>query len=317
MPDQPWGMRCVPIVESRYPLWDQKDLMRKVDEGRFFLADAEELRRETIVTSVLDAKPIQCLRVPGPTFLAMITACFTGGAFIFATFHWWTLTMVSGVLALGALLTWLWTGTADIPEKPAKDVGLGLTLPLYSSGPKSVGWWAMFITMMADATAFAGLAFGYFFYWTIHADFPPEEGSDPGSGWLVMGLFVLTLAWALTVSARRWIGRGQIALARMALAAAAALAIVGGLALLAGPWSAGLVPSAHVYPAIVWVLVIWTAVHVGVGVIMQLYCLAGSFTGKLSQAHDIDIWNVALYWHFAGLTALVTVGIVTVFPLMS
>ena len=29
---------------------------------------------------------------------------------------------------------WLWTGTAFIPEKEEKDVGLGLTLPLYVSG---------------------------------------------------------------------------------------------------------------------------------------------------------------------------------------
>lgn len=317
MPDQPWGSRCVPIVESRYPLWDQKDFMRKVDEGRFYLPDAEELRRETLVTSVLDARPIQCLRVPGPSFLPMIGAAFTGGVFIFTTFHWWILAMVSGVFALGAILTWLWTGTADIPEKPAKDVGLGLTLPLYSSGPKSVGWWAMFITMMGDATAYSGLAFGYFFYWTIHSDFPPSENSDAGSGWLAIGLGALALSWALTVLARRWIGRRAVLLAQMALAAAAALAIAGGLALLAGPWSAGLVPTTHVYPAIVWVLVIWTAIHAAVGAIMQLYCLAGSFTGKLSPEYDIDIWNVALYWHFAALTALVTVGIVTLFPLMS
>ena len=46
-----------------------------------------------------------------------------------------------------------------------------LRLPLYASGPASVGWWAMFITMVGDGTAFASLVFGYFFYWTIHRRF--------------------------------------------------------------------------------------------------------------------------------------------------
>src|SRR3546814_17699035 len=69
---------------------------------------------------------------------------------------------------VAAILAWLWVGTAEIPEKAEKAVGLGLTLPLYASGPAGVGWWAMFITLLGDATAFAGLVFGYFFFWTIH-----------------------------------------------------------------------------------------------------------------------------------------------------
>src|SRR5690606_4103230 len=137
MPGLPWGKRSIPEIDGRYPLWDQPELMRDVDQGRFYLPDAEEGKRETLVTSVIDAEPIQCLRVPGPTFQAMIAAFLTGGFFIFVTFHWWWATAVSGVLAVAAILFWVWTGTAVIPEKREKDVGLGLSLPLYASGPAS------------------------------------------------------------------------------------------------------------------------------------------------------------------------------------
>ncbi len=82
MPGQPWGVRSVPEIDSRYPLWDQPNVIRDVDEGRFYLPDAEEGRRETLVTSVIDAEPVQCLRVPGPTFLTLFAAAFTGGVFI-------------------------------------------------------------------------------------------------------------------------------------------------------------------------------------------------------------------------------------------
>ena len=71
----------------------------------------------------------------------------------------------------GAVIYWLWTGTGEIPEKDEKDIGRGISLPLYASGVKSAGWWAMFITMTGDGTAFASLVFGYFFFWTIHRGF--------------------------------------------------------------------------------------------------------------------------------------------------
>ncbi len=46
-----------------------------------------------------------------------------------------------------------------IPEKEEKDCGRGLVLPLYVSGDLAPGWWAMFITMIDDLSAFFGLVF--------------------------------------------------------------------------------------------------------------------------------------------------------------
>jgi cytochrome c oxidase subunit I+III len=65
MPGKPWGVRSIPEIDSRYPLWDQPHVMRDVDQGRFYLPDAEEGKRETLVTSTIDAQPLQCLRVAG------------------------------------------------------------------------------------------------------------------------------------------------------------------------------------------------------------------------------------------------------------
>ncbi|SOD96913.1 cytochrome c oxidase subunit I [Caenispirillum bisanense] len=317
MPDKPWGVRSIPVIESRNPLWDQPNLVRDVDAGRFYLPDAEELKRETLVTSILDAEPIQCLRVPGPTFLTMGAAAGTGGVFIFSTYHWWWLAGLSGVLALGMVLTWLWTGTALIPEKPAKDVGLGTTLPLYKSGPQSVGWWAMFITMMGDMTAFAGLVFGYYFYWTIHEDFPPDPAAGPGVAWPLTALGLFLAAWLLTVLARRWNAGGRRQSFFAALGLACLLTVAGTAALATGPAVTGLDPTAHVYPATVWVLVLWVGIHAAVGVVMLLYCIARGFAGKLTPQWDIDIHVVTLFWHFLAVTVLVTVATLAGFPLVA
>jgi cytochrome c oxidase subunit I+III len=317
MPDKPWGVRSIPEIDSRYPLWDQPNFIRDVDEGRFYLPDAEEFKRETLVTSVIDAKPLQCLRVPGNTFKAFWAAMFTGGVFIFSTFHLWVPAIISGVLALIAILVWLWTGTAIIPEKTTKDVGLGVTLPIYLSGSDSVGWWAMFITMMGDMTAYVSLVFGYFFYWTLRPDFLLQADKGPGLAWPGVAAALLVGAWLLTWLARRWNRQDRAVLFYGSLGAAVLLAVAGSAALLAGPHYTGLDPTSHVYPAIVWLLVVWTVLHIAAGVIMQLYCLARRVAGRMTAQHDIDIQNVGLYWHFAGITVVTTVGVIAGFPLVA
>jgi cytochrome c oxidase subunit I+III len=317
MPGKPWGVRSIPEIDSRYPLWDQPNIIRDYDEGRFYLPDAAEGKRETIVTSVVDAQPEQCQRLPGPTFITLFAALTTGGFFIFGTYHLWWLAFISLALAVIIITYWLWTGTAIIPEKDEKDVGLGLKLPLYVSGSLSMGWWAMFITMLADLTAFVSLVFGYFFFWTIHTDFPPNPSPGPGVFWPAVALGLLITAWALTVFARRWNKRDWSFGFYAALLMSVALATGGGAALLAGPWMTELNPVSHVYPATVWILVIWTAAHVAVGLIMQLYCVARRFAGRMTARYDMDISNVALYWHFVAVMVLITVAVIGGFPLVA
>ncbi len=317
IPDQPWGVRSVPIVKSRYPLWDQPGFVDDMDKGRFYLPDAQEGKRETLVTSVLDAEPIQCLRVPGPSFVPMWAAIFLGACFIAATFHLWTVTIAALVVAIAVILFWLWKATAVIPEKETKYVGLGLELPLYVSGPHSVSWWAMFITMMGDATAFLSLCFGYYFFFTVHADFPPAGTQGPGLLWPTMSLALFALAWGSCLVSHRVLKAGSVGGARALLALSFVASLGAGATLLWGPHATGLQPTAHVYPATVWILAIWTAIHAFVGTLMVGYCLARSFRGFLTPRHDIDLSNVTLYWHFAMATGLVTVATIAFFPLVA
>ncbi|MCB1883278.1 MAG: cytochrome c oxidase subunit I [Geminicoccaceae bacterium] len=316
MPGEDWGVRSVPIILSRYPLWDQPGFLKNLDEGRFYLPDAEEGKRETLITSILDARPIQCLRVPGPTWLTFWAAVLTGGVFIFSTYHWWTASIVSGVGALATILAWLWTGTALVPEKPEKNVGLDTVLPLYGAGPASVGWWAMFITMTGDLTAFLSLVFGYFFYWTVRADFVPEGAGPAGLPWFALAFAATFAAWGLTFLARRRIGALGPRGFQGTLALAILLALAAGGALILAPLSEGLDPTVHVYPASVWVVVLWTGIHLAVGALMLAYCLARSLAGRLTPEHDIEVWNVALYWHFLLLSVAVACAVLALFPLV-
>ena len=316
MPPMPWGVRSIPEIDSRYPLWDQPNFQRDVDQGRFYLPDAEEEKRETLVTSAIDATPQQCLRLPGPSFIPLIAAVTLGGFFILGTFYLWTPALISVVISIGVIWYWLWIGTADLPEKPRKNVGLGLTLPLYASGSASVGWWAVLIMMLAVLTAFICLIFAYFFFWTIHEDFPPESATGPGVFWPCLAGALLLGSWLATILARRWNRADKARGFYIAGIGALGLALAGGAAMLAGPWLTGMDPSSHVYPAIVWLLAIWTALHAGVGAIMHSYCLARRVAGRMTARYDIDINNVVLFWHFVALTVFITVAVIAGFPLV-
>ena len=316
VPSDNWGLRSIPQISSRYPLWDDKDLLATIDEGRGYLASAREGKRETLITSVLDAEPVQVLRVGTPTWLPMLTAIGLGGVFISATWKLWPVTLAFGIFFLAALLYWLWTGTGVIPEKQRKDIGDGRHVPLYVAGPRSTGWWAMFITMTGDLTAFLAVLFGYFFFWTIHTDFPPPGVTGPGWQWPAVSAGLVSVAWALTLGARFANAADRAILARSLLCAGFVIGGLAGAALMAGPWTTGLDPTSHSYPAIVWALVVWTVLHLAVGLLMQAYCLTRSIFGRLTARYDADLWNVTLYWHFTGFCALLTALVIGGFPLL-
>ena len=172
------------------------------------------------------------------------------------------------------------------------------------------------IKMLAVFTAFVSLVFAYFFYWTIHEDFPPESATGPGVFWPSIAGGLILGAWACTLLSRRWNRADKPVLFYLSLVSGILLALSGGAAILAGPWFTEMDPKEHVYQAIVWLLAIWTALHACVGVIMQCYCLVGRIAGRMTARHDIDIHNVALFWHFVAVTAAITVAVIAGFPLV-
>ena len=312
VPDEAWGIRSIPYVESRYPLWEQEGMLERIDAGRYYLPDAEEGLRETLVTSVIDARPIQVQRVTGPAWITLWAAAFTGGAFILPTFSIYVPAAICGALAVACVIYWLWTSTARVPEAETKDVGLGLRLPTYASGPDAVGWWGMWITMLGDATAFASLVFGFFFYWTARPDFPPVDAAHAAPGLVALVAGLAACAWGATFAAREVNAAGRVGLARALLTAAPAMTMAAAGAAVGAVWA--LEPATHVYPAILWALVVWLVAHLILGTIMQLYCLAGSVWGKMTPTHDADLRNITLFWHFAVLTALTTAAVLGIAP---
>ena len=175
----------------------------------------------------------------------------------------------------------------------------------------------MFITMLALTTAFVSLVFAYYFFWTIHDDFPPDPSVGPGAFWPLVGGGLIVAAWALTLLARRFNRSDRGAAFQLCAGLAILMSAAGAAALLAGPYVTNMDPEQHVYQATVWLLLIWCAAHAALGILMNAYCMGRRLAGRMTAEYDMDISNVALYWHFALLMTLVTVATVAGFPLVT
>ncbi|NDV52552.1 MULTISPECIES: cbb3-type cytochrome c oxidase subunit I [unclassified Salipiger] len=316
VPDKPWGVRSIPYIHTRYPLWEQKGLLDEIDRGEWFLPDAKEGKRELIITDILDARPLYVQRVGGPSYLTLGAAGCLGAVFILATFHLWALTLIFGAGFVGFTLWWLWTGTSQIPEVPEKAAGRGLVLPTYAQGNNSPGWWAVFITMTGDMTAFMGLVFSYFFYWTALPDFLPSAVNLPGFGWLLVGLALLLAGWGTALLARTRLAGGSTGQAMGLLVAGVPLGALGLGAWGWAAWSAGLDPTETSFDATVWILILWIGVHLLLDAVMRLYVAARIWCGHCTPRYHADSANLTLFTHFVALTAVVIFALLALFPML-
>ncbi|WP_106639085.1 cbb3-type cytochrome c oxidase subunit I [Allosphingosinicella vermicomposti] len=179
LPTELYSTRSIPVVKSRQPLWDDPDLSKDVEEGRYFLPGSVTGNRETIVTSPLMAEPQYLQIMPGPSVWPLLSAVFTAGFFLLLTVQAYGAGLVSGVLAILAVLRWMWE--TDRPVKqPFVDIGAGINVPTYVTGTSTHGWWAMVVLMIVIGMIFLMTVFSYLYLYGRSTRFwidPPDAVS--------------------------------------------------------------------------------------------------------------------------------------------
>jgi cytochrome c oxidase subunit I+III len=303
-----YSTRSIPVVTSLYPLWDQKNLARDVAAGRYFLPGAPTGGRETLVTSPVNAEPQHLLRMPTPSGWHVWAAVFTAGFFLLLTVQTYAASVLSGVLAIVCVLRWCWFLDHPLSQKRV-DVGAGIELPTYASGPSSTGWWAMVVTLVVGGMVLAMSVFSYVFLWSRNpgAWRPPPEASS-----LVVVALLASMAVVLAWLARRALNRPWLATA-MVLAATGLLALAFGVDLSA--WrESGLKPQASAQGAIVYAILSWQGFFVAVAAIMGLYVLLRRLYGYVGPDRPATIELVGLFLGYTAAQALVGLCVTRLFP---
>jgi len=313
LPTGLYSVRSIPIVTSRHPLWDQKDLARDVEAGRYFLPNSATGERETIVTSTLNAEPQYLQRLPKPSGWPLWGAVFTAGLFLLLTVKAYTPSIISGVLALYCILQWCWFLDRPHAGKTA-DIGAGIRVPTYVSGPSSHGWWAAVITLVVAGMVGALMGFSYVFLWSRSPDQwapPPELGSMA----LVLAGYAAAagLAWASCRALRLERPRsGMIATLLMVVAAAL---IVGSLGADVQAWiGTGLRPTVHAQGATVYALLAWQAWFAVIVAIMGFYIVLRWLAGHMQADRPTTGDIIALFIVYAATQGTFFTLLVRLFP---
>jgi cytochrome c oxidase subunit I+III len=300
LPLRDYGVRSIPQVGSREPLWQRPGLPREVEDGRHWLPGTAFGGRETLVTSLVDARPLHLLRLPTDGWPPFLAAAGTAGFFLLLTVERTVPAFACGLLAVGAILRWLWA--ADQPP-PAERVTVadGIELPVGSSSWKnSHGWWAMVILLAVDFTVFACFAYAHL-HVSMAAEVCPPPGAALPPAWraLASGTLLLAGSLALMRAARRLHDadpRRQRGLRRAVLAAMLCAAASFGLDL-HGHGQAGLDPNAQAWSASVAMLLAYQGLHIALLMLMGGYLLVRSWAGRLQPRARATLDNTSPLWH--------------------
>jgi cytochrome c oxidase subunit I+III len=308
--------RSIPIVTSREPLWDQPGLNEDVKAGRYYLPGAPTGGRETLVTSPIEARPQYVAQIPGPSWAHVLAALFTAAFFLGLTVKLYTTSIICGVLAVACVLVWMWD-TDHGPVRPPVDIGGGLRLPVYVTGPESHSWWGMIVLMIVTGTAFACLVFSYLFLWTISPGAwppPPVPLAPLWIGLLSAGLYAASSVAMLVASrvlarpdANPWVLRGLIGIAIVLLISAIGVELV-------GQRGGGVDPTQSGYGATIFALASFQGFLAAVLAIMGLFTIARSVAGKLDAVRRVTFDNTAVYWHAIVVQGLIALAVVHGFP---
>jgi cytochrome c oxidase subunit I+III len=170
LPTGLYSSRSIPVVKSRTPLWDNPAISGEVEQGRYLLPYSATGLRETLITSPIRAEPQYLQIMMGPSAWPLLGALFTAGFFLLLTVQAYTPALACLPLAILSILRWLWDTDRPVPQEKV-DVGAGLLLPTYVTGPSSHGWWAIVCVLVVVFMIFLMAVFSYVFVYGIHPSF--------------------------------------------------------------------------------------------------------------------------------------------------
>ncbi len=200
LPTGLYSSRSIPVVKSRTPLWDDPDLADDVEQGRYFLPNSVTGLRETLITSPVRAEPQYLQIMMGPSVWPLAAAAFTAGFFLLLTVQAYVPSIICLPLATFSILRWLWDTDRPVETKEV-DVGAGIMLPTYRTGPSSHGWWAIVCVLVVAAMVFLMAVFGYLFVYGVH----PSFWAPPTERWWAVPIAAMYAAGGLLLILARWL----------------------------------------------------------------------------------------------------------------
>jgi cytochrome c oxidase subunit I+III len=299
LPAGNYSNRSIPVVNDLEPLWADPRLAADVEAGRYFLPGTATGARETLITSTLRAEPQYVQIMPGPSWWPFLAALFTAGFFLLLTVKALTLSAICGVLTVFCVMRWVWENDRHVPQTEV-DVGAGIMLPTYVSGPQAHGWWAAVLLDVVLGMIFGMAMFAYLYLFGSHPDWWRITAPR---GALIPALLLLGASAGLAYAARpvmarleRGSGAGalMLTLSMLCLVAAWGVDVIDW-------WDAGLRGEASGQGAAVYAMLAWHGVIVVAVVLSTFYYLARWLRGLAPRPANNTLEALRIFFIYAAL----------------
>jgi cytochrome c oxidase subunit I+III len=305
LPTDEYAIRSIPFVTGRDPLWQKPSLRAEVDAGRHYLPGTVTGRRETIVTSPIDARPQYLLRLPGSSWLPVLAGIGTAVFFLALTVKWIVVAVTGAVVAFGSILKWLWEAD-PAPSDQLFDVGGGLSLRDYMSGSNSHSWWSMVVLMLVDGSIFACLVFSFYYLWTVTlSGFPPETLDLPLIGSSVGAVLAWSISAAIMAVANRALSSNQRTAMSIALLAAMFAVWIAFGASLHALLGTNLQPQMHGYASTAYTMIAWQGLHAVLLTLMAAFTLARWWCGLIDAVRRNVFDNTRIMYYYCAAQGVI------------
>jgi heme/copper-type cytochrome/quinol oxidase subunit 3 len=249
--------------------------------------------------------------MPMPGWPPLMAAVFTAAFFLLLTVKWVAVAAVCGVLAIGGMIRWAWELDTG-PKLAPVEIGGGIRLPVYASGPLSQSWWAAIILILVAGATYTCLVFSYLYFWTVKPELWPAPGLLPALRNPVTAAACLILSSAAIETANRGLRRESTAVICAALATAMLLIVVAFAVEMYVHRE--LDPSGSSYGATVQTVVALGATCALVVTVFALFALARRLAGLLDRERRNVLDNTRLLWHYTVAQSLVSLALIHGFP---
>ncbi|NDV01167.1 cytochrome c oxidase subunit I [Pseudoroseicyclus tamaricis] len=297
-PPPSYNFATLPHVTSREPLAEDPGLATRLARGEGYLPAPEEDWRETLTVEPATGRPDFHVIYPANTHLPIVMAAVTGTFFLslLLKVYWFTPFALAGVALLALRWVWVLGRREDLPPRA---IGRGLEVPTAAAVDRPPGWWGSLFLLIANATFFGSLIFGYAFLWTVAPGWPPPALLAPSLVELAIGLggaALGTVAARLATRANRKGGAPLPALAGAGLGAAMVAGACIAFLLRAPP------PAEHAYSATLFILGGYGLFHAGLALLMLGFVSAQTVRGYTSPGRRAVFPIVSLWLDYLALT---------------
>jgi cytochrome c oxidase subunit I+III len=302
---------AIPVVTTRDPLYESRPALWRPERTGSASARGR-LWRETLITTVFDARPQAITVLAGPSYVPLafgITATIVSAALLFEIY--WIAVLFSLVSA-PLVVVWLWP-TREEREYAGVGATLeGAALPVHTTGSAATGWWGMVLGLLALGAALAMTVFSYF-YLIYAGPERPAVVSPPLGTALASTLLAIASATA-AFFAHRAIALGRQAGLRAWLAASLALGLAAAALFGIDLSRLALAPRDSAYEAMFVTFAGYQILVLLTAACGSLFVLVQSGFGHFTRERRLAVQNLAVLVGFAALSHVVTIATLYLSP---